>query len=518
MNRSRAFLSALLALGLVVLGGVVAVSASAHTPAVSKTCDKLTVSLKSYNSHGTNTVVVTIDGTEKANTSFSTQYVKSFDAPDRYTSFHYTVAVTAHDDPTGSKGWTKTFTGDSTPCERPVETKPSGSYDQECVEGGVQVTIGQLDKGTYNDVTWTLTHGNDSTEVTSGQKVLVKSGDALDLSWHSGESSHSVKSGEAKDCPVAPEETAPSGSFSQECVEGGVQVTIGQLDDGTYGDVSWTFTHGNASSEVSSGQKVLVQSGEALDLSWNSGESSHSVKSGTAKECEIAEPEPTFGKIKIKKDIEGPVAGAGTTFTVRVDCPGTAYDQDVLLTPANGYVNTTGNIASGTTCTLTEVKVPNGWNPEGITPDSVTVGTGTPSQVSAVVFNKRRTGRVEVVKHFEGEAPTAGTTFTAHLECDGTDWDYDLVLKASNNWTVTVKGIPSGIDCVVTEPSVPAGWMLKSITPSEAFTIDSYDTIPVEVVNARTPVTPPTPPTPPTLRRLRRRPVSSPSPRCSTVR
>ena len=29
------------------------------------------------------------------------------------------MAVTAHDDPNGSKGWTKTFTGDSRPCEKP---------------------------------------------------------------------------------------------------------------------------------------------------------------------------------------------------------------------------------------------------------------------------------------------------------------------------------------------------------------------------------------------------------------
>ncbi len=29
------------------------------------------------------------------------------------------VAVTAHDDPDGTKGWTKTFTGDSVACEVP---------------------------------------------------------------------------------------------------------------------------------------------------------------------------------------------------------------------------------------------------------------------------------------------------------------------------------------------------------------------------------------------------------------
>jgi uncharacterized repeat protein (TIGR01451 family) len=586
----RAWVSAVLAAALVVLGGIVAVSASAHTPSVVADCDQLAVTLTSYNGSGTNTVKVTIGGDVVEDATFGASFQETYDAPDKYKDYAYEVAVTAHDDPTGSKGWTKTFTGTSKACKEPGNghtpvnvchatnsdsnpyvfitvdddsvklqghlmhrqtpnktwksdgvwrgtvvhagdakpdligdytdkqgvkhtydgvitsksdcgklsppevTKPTGSYDQECVYGGVQVTIGQLDDGTYSDVTWTFTHGNVSSQVSSGDQVLVQSGEQLSLSWASGESTGTAKSGVAKDCPP-PVVTEPSGSFEQECVEGGVRVTITGLDAGTSDSVTWSFTHGGTTvSNVTEGQQILVQSGEQLVLAWNSSDGNGTAKSGTAKEC----PPPVqdeFGKIKIKKDMEGPVAGASTTFTVRVDCPGTAYDQDVVLSSANSWVATTGSIPTGTVCSLTEVKVPNGWNPEGITPDTVTVGSGTPSQVSAVALNKRRTGRVHIHKTIVGDPAGASTTFTVHLDCDGTAYDQDVVLSQANQWTFDKGGFPSGIDCRVTEPSVPAGWTLTSVTPSGAFTIDSYDTITVEVVNTRTVTPPPTTPT-----------------------
>ena len=59
-----------------------------------------------------------------------------------------------------------------------------------------------------------------------------------------------------------------------------------------------------------------------------------------------------LGKIKIKKVLSGDPAGASTSFTAHVDCPGTAYDQDVALNAGNGWVNVTGDIPTGTQCTL----------------------------------------------------------------------------------------------------------------------------------------------------------------------
>jgi uncharacterized repeat protein (TIGR01451 family) len=198
-----------------------------------------------------------------------------------------------------------------------------------------------------------------------------------------------------------------------------------------------------------------------------------------------------MGKIKVRKVLVGDAIGTSTDFTVRVDCPGSAYDQDILLTEANGWVNTSSWIPSGTVCTLTEVKVPDGWNPEGFGPgdDSmpsvdVTVGTGTPETASAVVTNKRRTGKLTVTKVMEGDPAGAGTEFTVKVDCQGHDYDYTVVLSEANSWTWTKAGIPSGIDCTVSEPSVPAGWERVSIEPATV-TIDSYDTVAVTVTNRR---------------------------------
>jgi hypothetical protein len=198
----------------------------------------------------------------------------------------------------------------------------------------------------------------------------------------------------------------------------------------------------------------------------------------------------------------GDAIGTSTDFTVRVDCPGTKHDQDIVLDAGHNWVRSTADIPTGTACDLTEIRIPDGWNfeqwsgaPEEQRTISVTVGSGTPSQASAIVTNKRRTGKVEVHKTIVGDPAGASTAFTVHLDCEGTVYDQDVVLDSGNNWTKIVTGIPSGIDCRVTEPTVRAGWTLKSITPSGPFTIDSYDTIAVEVVNTRTVTPPPTTPT-----------------------
>ena len=497
MDKFRALLSALLAFGLVIVGGAVAVSASARTPVVRADCDGVAVKLSQYNSSGINRVVVTIDGDVVDDAEFQTRYVETFDAPDKYTSYHYEVVVTAHDDPDATKGWTRTFSGDSTPCEQPggghtpvnvchATSSDTNPYVFITVDDDSVKFKGHLMHRNSPNKTWKSDGVFRGEDVHAGDPKPDLIGDYTDKDGHLHEYDGDINS--KSDCGTftPPEVTTPTGSYSQECTDEGVLVTVGPLNPGTYGDVTWTLTVGSDPQEVFAGDEVLVQSGTQLVLSWSSGESSGTAKSGRAKDC--PPPSEQVGKIKIEKQMAGPVAGASTIFTVRVDCPGTTYDQDVVLNAGNAWVATTTNIPTGTVCTLTEVKVPNGWNPEGITPDSVTVGTGTPSEVSAVALNKRRTGRVAVVKEMVGDPAGAGTEFTVHLDCDGTAYDRDLVLNAANDWEVIVRGIPSGIDCQVTEPTVPTGWELTSITPSGPFTIDSYDTIVVEVVNTRTPV------------------------------
>ena len=153
------------AVGLAMMGGIAtAVTASAHVPHVTTTCEALTVDLVNYQidpghketfrtvhhdaipetthtvhhdavtgdekvgkgdgkaawdeqvsnndfrAPGTNHVVVTVNGTEVANTDFGTSYHETFPFVAGQSNT-YKVVVTAWDDPTGSKEFTKTFEG-----------------------------------------------------------------------------------------------------------------------------------------------------------------------------------------------------------------------------------------------------------------------------------------------------------------------------------------------------------------------------------------------------------------------
>lgn len=192
-----------------------------------------------------------------------------------------------------------------------------------------------------------------------------------------------------------------------------------------------------------------------------------------------------LGKIKIEKQLDGDVAGASTSFTAYVDCPGSTYDQAVALTSSNGWVGLTGNIPTGTQCTISEPTVPAGWELKSITPDVVTVSLGEPQGVTATITNKRVQGSVVVKKKIDGDVAGASTDFAALLDCTGTSYDRTVTLSQANSWTVTVTSIPVGVQCRVTEPVVPQGWELESITPAGQFTVGSEGPVVVEILNDR---------------------------------
>ena len=304
----------------------------------------------------------------------------------------------------------------------------------------------------------------------------------------------------------------PAGNIDGECLEDGSFVVSGSLDADGAEDAEFRLelsTGGTIALSGSSFDKTISAApGTKVELQVKVGEDDWTtLDSVTVKECEQPQEDET-GKLKIRKVLDGDPLGTDPTFTVHVDCPGTAYDQDVVLNQANGYVNVTGDIPTGTECTLTETDLPDGWDidefqPGGQESVTVTVGKGTPETVSATVENDRRTGRVQITKVVKGEA-APGTEFTVHLDCPGEDYDEVAVLNAGNEWTSPLYvGIPSGIECTVTEPNVPAGWSLDSITwtidednqsgTTGTFRIDSFATVEVTVTNSR-----PTAPPPPT--------------------
>ena len=174
------------------------------------------------------------------------------------------------------------------------------------------------------------------------------------------------------------------------------------------------------------------------------------------------------GKIKIHKAITGDPTGAGTDFTVRVNCTGDAYNQDVALNAGNGWTNTTTSIPTGVQCSLTEVDIPAGWQQiVTVTPDTVTVTEGTPAEASAVVTNQRKTGEIKVHKDFPaGDVAGASTDFTVRVNCAGDAYDQDVALNAGNGWTNTTTSIPTGVQCSLTEVNIPAGWQqVGPVTP-----------------------------------------------------
>ncbi len=116
--------TALAGVAAAVLLLVSATSAFAHTPKVSLTCDAgLKVELKYYSTQDgkTNSVAVAIDdaAVDGSPFTFGSTFTRTWGGLDPYASHTATVAIMAWDDPTGSKGWTKTYTLDLEACKEP---------------------------------------------------------------------------------------------------------------------------------------------------------------------------------------------------------------------------------------------------------------------------------------------------------------------------------------------------------------------------------------------------------------
>lgn len=121
-------LAAGLALALVAGSGIavaaVASTAEAHNPSFSLTCAGFTVSGDYYNSSKgeINTIDAVIDGQPQPTVYFGAKGSKSYVFATSGVSHSYSAVITAWDDADAKnpKGWTKTYSGDSTPCAPPT--------------------------------------------------------------------------------------------------------------------------------------------------------------------------------------------------------------------------------------------------------------------------------------------------------------------------------------------------------------------------------------------------------------
>lgn len=142
-------LSAVVGLVLALAGAVVGVSAaSAHTPTFSTDCYGFSVRLDWYNGSADNTVTVVVnDATVVDREAFRGSYANAFQFADPTVVNTWTVRVAAHDDPTGTRGWSFEQSGQSTPCAAPDVTLEATACDTVGGSTTLTATIGDLNAG-----------------------------------------------------------------------------------------------------------------------------------------------------------------------------------------------------------------------------------------------------------------------------------------------------------------------------------------------------------------------------------
>ena len=177
-RRLRAILGLTMALGALGMGGG---SASAHNPSASMACQGeqdpqpiLQVDLAQYN--GTNHVTITIDGVAPpvVDQDFGNAYAITLDAGGPFKAHTAQVVVTAHDDPTGSKGWTVTYDLSAPACQ--VKEPPKGalrlSINGPCGDPMYRVTYRNT-TGHAAQATFKRKRGGDGSWVTSHYTIAA---------------------------------------------------------------------------------------------------------------------------------------------------------------------------------------------------------------------------------------------------------------------------------------------------------------------------------------------------------
>jgi uncharacterized repeat protein (TIGR01451 family) len=354
MQSIRVLFAAMLAFCLVAVGGFVATSASAHTPSVQADCDQLAVSLTGYNAGGTNRVVVTINGDVVDDSTFGTGYSDTFDAPDKYASFHYVVAVTAHDDPNGTEGWTKTFTGDSVACEQPggghtpvnvchATNSDTNPYVFITVDDDSVKFQGHLAHRNTPNKTWKSDGIFRGHPVKAGDAKPDLIGDYTDKNGvlHVYDGVITSKT----DCGVLtppPPPTQPSGQFTVECTATGAQADVGTLSEGDFSGGTFRLVADDFSATVTSGQQnVVVPADDLITLQYvpAQGEAMTLDSDDSPEACPPPPTQPS-GQFTVECTATGAQADVGTLSAG--DFPGGFFRlvaDDFAVTVTSGQQN-----------------------------------------------------------------------------------------------------------------------------------------------------------------------------------
>jgi uncharacterized surface anchored protein len=178
------------------------------------------------------------------------------------------------------------------------------------------------------------------------------------------------------------------------------------------------------------------------------------------------------GEVTLTKQVTGDLQVAAATFTIDLDCTGTAFDSSHDLTvtpPATSESLVVTGLPVGLQCSASESASPPGWTPVPFSPATFTVPGAGAAGVTVTAVNSLTTGSVTLAKS-TSEAVPADTDFALTLDCDGGDFDATEVVTVTAGQTtgsVAVDNLPVGVVCNVTEPSPPLGWSLDSVSPAQ---------------------------------------------------
>jgi uncharacterized surface anchored protein len=193
-----------------------------------------------------------------------------------------------------------------------------------------------------------------------------------------------------------------------------------------------------------------------------------------------------LGSLDLTKQTTTPPT-TDTDFTLHVDCGTNSFQGDVTITEPAGATSASAapitDLPYGTTCAVTEPTLPTGWALQSITPESVTIGAGGVATATVTAVNAAtNVGDLQLVKDITGPSDGQAHTFTLHVSCtDGAVADVPVTVPAGDTTgSDTLTGLTPGASCTVSEPTVPAGFSLTSISPNPV-TIRAAGTPPVVV-------------------------------------
>lgn len=194
---------------------------------------------------------------------------------------------------------------------------------------------------------------------------------------------------------------------------------------------------------------------------------------------------PDTGEFAVTKRVTGDDAGlpADATFTVHYNCtipgPGVRDALDGSFEIGAGQTLALTDVQVGTTCTVTEVEVPDPlpgfvFDPPVVTPQTFTIEEEG-QLVEVVVENPMREvfGTIQVHKEVSGDPAgyLPGTEFGLDLDCDADAFDTSFTLAAGE--TFTSDPIRVGVSCTVAETMLPDpapgfAWLDPTFTPDPA--------------------------------------------------